>query len=830
MKPMPAVYLKRAVRCLLTGQLLLLMLVWLCAPSSLSALSDAQQKESPRYINFEGPQVHPLALTPDGTKLLALNTPNHQLAVFQIKDDGLKLLAEITVGLEPVSVAVRNNQEAWVVNWLSDSVCVVDLKKYCIVRSFDVGDEPTDVIFAGAKKERAFVSVSGLNQVKVYEPDAPQAAPQVLNIRGKQPRALARDATGQRVFVSVFESGNETTVVPRRVVIANGGLPPLSKPLDLTKLPAAPTTSLIVKWNGTDWVDERGTVSWNKQIPFRLADVDVAVINAAAPAPFVSQEVRHIGTLIANAAFDASSQRLLVANTESLNHIRFEPVLKGRFTRTRLAAISFDEAAPKVINRSLNPHINYDGEGSDSERALSLALPTDLKTARDGTAYVAATGSAKVGVINREGQIVARINVGKGPTGLALDERRKRLYVLNHFEETLSIVDTLTLRELRRQEVGYNPEPEEVRAGRAILNDAQLSAHGDLACASCHADAQRDGLAWDLGNPDGQTVTTQSVSSKFISHPLKGPLMTQSLRDIIGTEPLHWRGDRNNLAEFNPAFMSLQGSPRQLTDVEMQQLTDFIASLVYPPNPRQNPDRTYPNPPSGPNALRGEKIFQTVISHQNTQSCSQCHTFPGRGTNTDIIPAIFRLESQSFKVAQLRGLYHKLGKVNGEGEQITGFGFLHDGTDDTLFNMLRRSIFTNLSDEQRRDLEEFLLAFDTGTAPAVGLQLTVNRENKSSPAVVERLALLISQAAKGNCDLIVTGLYQQARRGFLYVGDNQFKPDRKEQSNLTLEALTDSLSKGEALTFMGVTRGTGLRLSLDTDGDGVLNGDAAVGR
>lgn len=820
----------REFRLLLVGLFLLLTPLWLLAQSSSTAPPAAQENTAPRYINFEGPQVHPLALTPDGTKLLALNTPNHQLVVFQIKDDGLKLLAEITVGLEPVSVAARSNREAWVVNWLSDSVSVVDLNNYYVARSFDVGDEPTDVVFAGDKKERAFVSVSGLNQVKVYEPDAPQAVPQVLSIRGKQPRALARDATGQRVFVSVFESGNETTVVPRRTVIANGGLPPLETPIDLTKLPSAPTTSLIVKWNGTNWVDERGTVSWNKQIPFRLADVDVAVINAAAPAPVVSQEVRHVGTLIGNAAFDASSQSLLVANTESLNHIRFEPVVRGRFIRTRLAAISFAETAPKVVNRDLNPHINYDGEGSDNERALSLALPSDLKTARDGTAFVAATGSAKIGVINRQGEIVARINVGKGPTGLALDERRKRLYVLNRFEDTVSVIDTATFKELRRQAVGFNPEPEEVRAGRIILNDARFSAHGDIACSSCHANGQSDGLAWDLGDPRGQVVTIQSVSSKFIFHPMKGPLMTQSLRGSIGTEPLHWRGDRNNLAEFNPAFMSLQGSPRLLNEQEMQRLTDFLRSLVYPPNPRQNPDRTYPNPPSGPNALRGEQIFRTVISHQNTQSCRGCHTFPGRGTNTDIIPAVFRQESQSFKVAQLRGLYHKVGKVNGEGEQLSGFGFLHDGTEDTLFNMLRRSIFTNLNDEQRRDLEEFLLAFDTGMAPAVGLQLTVNAENKNSQAVTERIALLVAQAAQGNCDVIVTGLYRQARRGFFYVGDNQFKSDRPGEPNLTLEALTGNLSKGEALTFMGVMRGTGQRLSIDRNGDGTLNGDAPSSR
>src|SRR5207244_10366380 len=113
------------------------------------------------YRNFEGPQVHPLALTPDGTRLLAVNTPNATLSVFQLVSGSPVLTAEIPVGLEPVSVAARNNREAWVVNWMSDSVSIVDLTTGNVTRSFDVGDEPTDVLFAGTNGSKAFVCVSG---------------------------------------------------------------------------------------------------------------------------------------------------------------------------------------------------------------------------------------------------------------------------------------------------------------------------------------------------------------------------------------------------------------------------------------------------------------------------------------------------------------------------------------------------------------------------------------------------------------------------------------------------------------------------------------------
>ena len=93
------------------------------------------QVPATNYKNFEAPQVHPLALTPDGTRLLALDTPEQRLEVFQLNGSALTLAAEIAVGAEPTSIAVRNNSEVWVANWLSDSVSVVDLNAGNVTRA-----------------------------------------------------------------------------------------------------------------------------------------------------------------------------------------------------------------------------------------------------------------------------------------------------------------------------------------------------------------------------------------------------------------------------------------------------------------------------------------------------------------------------------------------------------------------------------------------------------------------------------------------------------------------------------------------------------------------
>ncbi len=88
----------------------------------------AKVPQSPEpFTTFESLQVRPLALSADGKTLFALNTPDNRLEIFQVTDRGVKALASVEVGLEPVALALRGDSEVWVVNHLSDSVSIVRL-------------------------------------------------------------------------------------------------------------------------------------------------------------------------------------------------------------------------------------------------------------------------------------------------------------------------------------------------------------------------------------------------------------------------------------------------------------------------------------------------------------------------------------------------------------------------------------------------------------------------------------------------------------------------------------------------------------------------------
>src|SRR5690606_11040273 len=81
----------------------------------------------PEFFAFESGHVRPMAMSADGTKLYAVNTPNNTLEIFNVTSSGLQFAGRVTVGLEPVAVAVRNDNEVWVVNHLSDSVSIVNV-------------------------------------------------------------------------------------------------------------------------------------------------------------------------------------------------------------------------------------------------------------------------------------------------------------------------------------------------------------------------------------------------------------------------------------------------------------------------------------------------------------------------------------------------------------------------------------------------------------------------------------------------------------------------------------------------------------------------------
>jgi len=869
---------------------------------------------APAFTLFESGQVRPLTLSPDGKHLFAVNTPDNRLEIFRVEQGTLSHRGSVPVGLEPVSVAARNNDEVWVVNHLSDSVSVIDVgtpAQARVVRTLLVGDEPRDIVFAGPGRRRAFITTAhrgqnipfdpqlttpGVGRADVWVFDAANLGNSlggdpltILTLFTDTPRALAVTPDGSQVYAAGFHTGNRTTTIE-----PFGSVPLPGPTTDYLGVPGFPTDGHIVQFDGTHWRDEFGT-SYDDFVAFSLPDKDVFVLDANANPPVQragpAGYFAGVGTILFNMAVNPVNGKVYVSNTEAFNVKRFEGpgIFAGSSVRGHLHESRITVLAPgSVTPRHLNKHINY---GSccapipNPENARSLAFPQEMAISSDGTTlYVAALGSSKIGVfdtaqLENDTFVPSTANhiplTGGGPTGVVLNEARNQLFVLTRFDNSISIINTQTKAEVAHVPM-HNPEPPSITTGRRFLYDAtHSSSHGDSACASCHVFGDFDSLAWNLGNPDSTTLNNPGpfcgpveLDPDFLA--LKGPMSTQSLRGMANHGPMHWRGDRTGgndapsvqpdsgtfdeaaaFKKFQPAFVDLLGRDVPLSAAEMQAFTDFMLQVTYPPNPIRNLDNSLTAAQQA-----GKDFFFGPISFKNSD-CNGCHVLDPNGNPNSQAPGFFGSDGRygvngggaMLKVPHLRNQYQKVGmfglpdilgpvfpgtQTGYTGDQVRGFGFFHDGGIDTLTRFL--SVirpgpdapdgfpFGPAGDLLISQVESYMLAFDSNLAPIVGQQVTLSAANAT--VTKPRIQLLRARADAGECDLIAKGRWAGSEVGFLYTGGGQFRRDRQALPQVSAAALLLlAMAPGHETTFTCTPPGSGMRLGIDRDADGILDGD-----
>ncbi len=784
--------------------------------------------------NYESPHVHPIDAT--STRVLVINTPDARLSIFDVVGDDLVLADEVRVGMEPITVRALDDQTAWVVNHLSDDVTVVDLATGSVVATIATGDEPADVAFVpdptSAGETWAVISVSQEDRVLVVEADAPFTEVASLDIRGSDPRALVVDGT--RVWVAVFESGNKTTIIQRALKESgpwshlDPPLPPIVPPLN-PDLPDSllPDNSVIVRKSGGDWLDEQGG-NWNSVVTWDTSDADLVAIDCSVSPPAIGATVSGVGTLLYDVVRDPDTGDLWVMNTEAHNEIYFESKLTGNAVRNHITRVNPTTLATTVY--SLNTHVDVGAPGSPTPpsapalRLDSIALPNDAVVSDAAGAdelYVTGMGGTRVAVVDPgTGTVSRRLPVSRGASGIARVPGSTRLVVVNRFDHALELVDPMTglVGSAAIGRSAFDPTAPQVKVGREHLYSAEHSAHGTFSCASCHAHGNFDQLAWDLGDPTGELVQLdpEDNGGEEIApfHPLKGPMMTQTLRGLADLGLLHWRGDRLDFTAFNPAFASLLGGT-ELSSTEMLAFEEFGLSIEYPPNPLIGLDDSPPSVVMDGSPSVGRVLFDT----ENDGFCVDCHAHP-RGTTGFAAPidTVDGLGNQPMKIAQLRNLYEKIGfeSLTAQDNKL-GFGYFHDGSDHDLADFLLFFLGFYTA-PQLVDIQAFLLTFPTGTHGGTGHHFAVDETNRFDSDILDRYTTLEAEADAARLDLIATTRTAEGPRGF-YRSTGSYQSDRIGEE-WTFTDLSDLAGTGTTVSFMAVPVGQGIRMAIDRDEDG----------
>lgn len=874
----------------------------------------------PDFVAFESDQVRPIALSPNGTKLFVANTPDGHVEIFDVTTEGITRIDSVPVGMEPVAVAARSEGEVWVVNHLSDSISIIDAATGTarVTRTLPTCDEPRDIVIGGENRSRVFVTAARRGQhcpvpalsstpgigralVLVYDAtalnDSEGAPSSVLELFSDKPRALAVTPDGGIVYAAAFHSGNQTTSV-HELGVCDGGseAPPceyngaefpggLPEPTTNFEGIAQPERGLIVRYDPVAgmWTDELDR-NWNDYVRFDLPDHDVFAIDAIAASPTVLSSFRGVGTVLFNLAVNPANGRVYATNTEARNEVRFSSpgafghsTLRGHQHEARITVL--DEGG--VLPRHLNKHIDYEHVPVPSGvREHSLAGPTEMAVSSDGDVlYVVAMSSNAIGIFQtaelEDDSFVpdasTHIAVPGGPTGLVLDEQHDRLYVLTRYDNSVAVVDLAARREIARHRL-HNPESHWTTEGRPFLYDATLSSsNGEASCASCHVFGDLDGLAWDLGDPLGRVVPNPNPPRPGGTppgfHPLKGPMVTMSLRGMANHGPLHWRGDRTGLMDspptsamnvqssfrtFNEAFEGLLGRDEgPIDDHHMSQFAAFAERITYPPNPMRSLDNIL-----RPREQNGRHLYFAPTLFPGQQSCQDCHRVdpPAGLYGTNRLTSGFL--SDWFKIPHFRNLYQRVGmfgmavvgvpdvplfRIGGNdhmGDQVRGFGFQHDGAADSLGRFINNILlsFPGATEaerqQQRDDLEEYLLAIESNLAPIVGHQVTLDALNGMVAGEDIDLMIARSSATYPNvqdnlareCDLVVKGTVAGERRGWLRRGA-KFYSDRAGESSDDAELRALASLPRQELTYTCVPPGSGVRVGLDRDGDGIFDGD-----
>jgi YVTN family beta-propeller protein len=867
------------------------------------------------FFNWETAPVHPVSLSPDSTQLAVCNLPDNRVELFDVTSGAPVSTGSIPVGLDPVAVRFRTSSELWVLNYISDSISIIDVASRRVVSTITTSNEPSDLVFAGTP-QRVYISCGQPNLVQVVNPFTLQIVTNLV-IDGNRPRSMATSPDGAKVYVAIFESGNASTIIGSGVSMGfpkpspinfpsapSGGLnpPPNSgtnfnpaiNPL-LSNTPP-PRVGLIVKKNSTGrWMDDnsgdwtefiRGTnAALTGRLPgWDMPDRDLAVIDTASFGISYATGLMNICMAI---AVNPVSGKIAVVGTDANNSTRFQPVLNGKFVQVKFAQVDPFSLAGSVVD--LNPHLTYEtSQVSQTEREKSIGDPRGIVWNSAGTrAYITGMGSDNLVITDGNGNragLNPAIKLDPGATGLALDEGRHRLYVYNRFAGSLSTIDTVS-ETVTATVTLFDPTPQAIKAGRPHLyNTHDTSGLGQAACASCHVDSRFDRLAWDLGDPTDVMkiigtninfgVFPPSTTNNF--HPMKGPMATQTLQDIITHEPFHWRGDRDGIEQFDGTFTNLQGAASGLTAAGMQELKDFLATVRFAPNPFRQFDNSLPTnlalpghfalgrgalPAGAPlpngNAQLGQAAFRTNTS----QGCLPCHTLPtglgtdlrfngfqwlqiALGTNSAHHIASIELERNSdlpFKIPSLRNMFDKFGLDFTRTNSRSGFGFAHDGSVDSLTRFVQDGFgFTN--DQATANIVAFLLTF-TGsdlipgaindidrspgvpsldTQAAVGRQLTVS--NSASVALLDSM-IALANSSTSRVDLVCKGFKDGLPRGWFFDRTSgNFLSDRQAET-FTPVSLRALAAPGSEQTYTVVPRGCGRRIGIDRDADGYLDRD-----
>ncbi|MBA55186.1 MAG: hypothetical protein CMK89_12095 [Pseudomonadales bacterium] len=442
-------------------------------------------------------------------RIWAVNPDNDSVSVMTATG----LIAEISVGDSPRSVAVAPDGRIWVSNKGSATLSVIDPDTLAVVDTITLPRASQPHGLAIAANGDVYVALEASGLLVRYSATGAQTGSVDLGINI---RHLAISADGSTVLVSRFItpalSGESTASVD---VNSGGG------------------EVLVVDTNSMSLV----TTTWLQHSDKPDTEIQGSGIPNYLAAPVISPD----GTNAWIPSKQDNIGRGMLRNGQPLD---FQNTVRAISSRIDLTSFTEDYAVrADHDNSSLGAAAAYHPNG--------VYLFVALETSREVVAINALTGSE-----------LFRVTVGVAPQALAVSADGQTLYVKEFMARQVSVIDlsdlistgqltaniSATIRTVQNEKLSAS-----VLAGKTLFYDARdprLARDSYMSCATCHNDGGHDGRVWDLtGFGEGLRNTIA----------LNG-------RAAMGQGFLHWSANFDELQDFEKQIRDLSGGTGLMSD------------------------------------------------------------------------------------------------------------------------------------------------------------------------------------------------------------------------------------------------------------------------
>ena len=399
-----------------------------------------------------GNNPYGVAVTPDGKRVYVANFGSSR-NVSVIDTATNNVTASVSVGeYSPFGVAVTpDGTKVYVTHWGGSTVSVIDTTTNNVTDTVSVGKYPFGVA-CSPDGTKVYVTNNEDNNVYIID-TATNNVTATVSV-GELPSGVAITPDGKRVYVANFGSSNVSvidTATNNVTSIEQIGISPngVAVTPDGTKIYMANSDSVIVIDTATDKVTDTVTVGKEPQA-FGQFIVTHPVTNPVLPvANFTSNVTEGYAPL----------------------SVQFNDTSTG--TPTSWEWNFGDGSANSTEQNTTHPFTNIgvyhvaltvmkDGNNSSITKDITVKSPVGVGP----YAYITNGGSSNVSVIDTATDtVIATVDVGSGPYGVAIAPDGAKVYVSNMFSNNVSVIDTKTNNVTATVPVGISP------AGVAITPD-----------------------------------------------------------------------------------------------------------------------------------------------------------------------------------------------------------------------------------------------------------------------------------------------------------------------------------------------------------------------